>query len=453
MLFRTLTLSLLVLVFQQPTDSPKVKAKSSDVMATPETNLAAQQDPCARCERQLNAEQSNSEKLRGELERLSRELDALRQKGGGAGNDKELAAARNQIINLNAKLESAAQDIDRLNKQIAPLRSDNERLKGENSRLSNESEKLRGSLRDLELRLSASDRSLAELRQQSAATTGRDELRVERDNLRAQLKGQQESYAALQQRYDELSAASNSSREASDAIASKFTACTEQLQQNPSLLLNTAAAAQRASGSEGGTAIRINDDGGDAGQCKTHIIRDLVIGTLDISFDKDEVRAGHSFPLKAVFKPHSILKPDSIAGADERDITWRIELQYAPKHLTATYDRQQSGNRDQLRTVDPSQEQTWVWQLNTAKDFESDLSDLILFAGYETAGAGETKDLLREPIKLAIPPGPGFVAVFKENLNYILGIIATVLGICTGYLGLKQKKQSAQQNAPQGGQP
>jgi predicted nucleic acid-binding Zn-ribbon protein len=438
MFVRTLILSLLLLMFQQ-SDSSKLAGQLSARKASNDSASASQQDPCAGLRRDIAGTQRAYERLKADYDKVSRELEALRRQGGG-GASNELAAARSEIANLKEKLSNAEQALRNLREQTAPLRTENERLKSENGGLQN-------SKRELETKLRTAENNLSELRQQSAP------IRSERDNLRGQLGEQQTRLAALQKQYDALSVAANSNKEASETMAAKFSACTEQLEKNPGVLLDTAIASLTASGAGGSggsgsdTAIRI-----DGTQGKTHIIRDLVIGTLDISFDSKEVRPDHSFPLKAVFKPHPVLQPGSLQGADERNITWHIEMQYAPKHLTATYDRQQSGNKEPRRTVDATEEQTWVWQLQTTKDFESDLSDLILFAGYELQGDSKTRDLLREPIKLSIPPGPGFFALFKENLSWILGVIATILGICTGYLGLKQKKQSAQQNAPQGGQ-
>lgn len=445
MFVRTLILSLLFILFQQ-IDAPKSKGKFGDQRATNEIQIGAQQDPCAACKRELAAQQRSYENLKNELARVNRELEALRRQGGG-GASGELAAARKEITDLREKLANAEQALNNLRQQTAPLRTENARLTSENRELQN-------SKRDLETKLRTAENNLAELRRQSAPIQSeRDALRSERDNLRGQLGEQQTRLAALQKQHDELSAAANSNREASEALAARFSACTEQLEKNPGVLLDTAIAAQTISGTgagggggSGDTAIRI-----DGSEGKTHIIRDLVIGTLDISFDSDEVRAGHSFPLKAVFKPHPILKPGSLQGVDERNITWHIEMQYAPQRLTATYDRQQSGNKDTRRTVDATEEQTWVWQLNTAKDFESDLSDLILFAGYEMQGDSKTRDLVREPIKLAIPPGPGFFAIFKENLNWILGVIVALLSIYSGWITMKPRKKDTPP-PPQGGQ-
>jgi predicted nucleic acid-binding Zn-ribbon protein len=443
MFVRTLILSLVFSLFQQG-DVPKSKGELAEQRARSEMQIGAQQDPCASCKRELAAQQRGYENLKNELAKVNRELEALRRQGGG-GASGELAAARNEINSLTEKLASAEQALNTLRQQTAPLRSENARLKGENGELQN-------AKRDLESKLRTAENNLSELRRQSAPVQSeRDALRTERDSLRGQLGEQQARLAALQKQHEELSAAANSNKATSDELAARATACTEQLEKNPGVLLDTAIASQSTTGTgaggSGDTAIRIDGTEG-----KTHIIRDLVIGTLDISFDSDEVRAGHSFPLKAVFKPHPVLKPGSLQGADARNISWHIEMQYAPQRLTATYDRQQSGNKDPRRTVDATEEQTWVWQLQTAKDFESDLSDLILFAGYEMQGDSKTRDLVREPIKLAIPPGPGFFATFKDNLNWILGVIVALLTIYSGWITNRQRKQDAP-TQPGGQQP
>ncbi|HEV7903853.1 MAG TPA: hypothetical protein VGO96_08435 [Pyrinomonadaceae bacterium] len=448
MLVRTSILSSLLLLLLQ-IDAPQSQGELAARRATKESALAAQRDPCADLKRELEAAQRAAASLKTEHARLVRELEILRRQGGASN---ETAAARAEIANLKGKLASAEQALNNLREQTAPLRTENERLRGENKRLISENGALQNSKRELESKLRTAENNLAELRRQSAPLlTEREALRTEQENLRHQLGDQQSRLAALQRQHEELTAVSNSNRAASDELAARVSACTEQLQKNPGVLLEAAGAAQTTSGAGGtgggDTAIRI-----DGTQGRTHIIRDLVIGTLDISFDSDEVRAGHSFPLKAVFKPHPVLQPGSLQGADARNIVWHIEMQYAPQHLTATYDRQQSGNKDPRRTVDATEEQTWVWQLQTAKDFESDLSDLILFAGYDMQGDSKTRDLVREPIKLAVPPGPGFFAIFKDNLNWILGVIVALLSIYSGWLTVRPRKQDAPPPPPQGGQ-
>jgi regulator of replication initiation timing len=442
MFVRTSILSFLLLL-SLPFDAPRAQVKLADQRAKGEGALAAQRDPCAGLRSELDAAQRAAASLKTEHARVVRELEILRRQGGG-GASNESGAARAEIASLKEKLANAEQALKNLREQTAPLRTENSRLKDENGGL-------KSAKSDLETKLRTAENNLAELRRQSAPLlTERDALRAERDNLRNQLGDQQTRLAALQKQHEELTAVSNSNREASEELAARATACTEQLQKNPGVLLETAVAAQTVAGTGAGgggdTAIRI-----DGTQGRTHIIRDLVIGTLDISFASDEVRAGHSFPLKAVFKPHPVLQPGSLQGADARNIVWHIEMQYAPQHLTATYDRQQSGNKDARRTVDATEEQTWVWQLQTAKNFESDLSDLILFAGYEMQGDSKTRDLLREPIKLAVPPGPGFFATFKDNLNWILGVVVALLSIYSGWLTVRPRKQNAPP-PPQGGQ-
>jgi predicted nucleic acid-binding Zn-ribbon protein len=400
---------------------------------------------------QLKDLESQIERLKGENAKLRAGLDSCRQQQSGA------QSCQRQLDALNVQLSKCRESYDALSGQITGLRSDNVRLTRDNN--------------DLRARNDGLARSTADLNSKI------NDLNVAADGLRAQLRDEQASSAALRQQLSTMGvrqSASNTQRGTLEQQLEKankdLTDTTAQLRdaqrqdgelttqlasavqsspQAPSALLAAAKAARGAS--------RVDDAEPFKLECgKTYIIRDLVIGTLRISYDEGSIKPGNTFLLDAEFTPRHLLNADSLKGAAEKQVDWFMELQYEPQpeKLKAEYNRQQSGGKDQNRRVSLSGGgyEKWVWTVTLPKSFERESSDLVVFAEYKMDGGGERSPLLNETVKLVVPPGPGIVERVKENSTYILGVLSTLLGLRLGWLELRQKK-AKDKHAPPDTQP
>jgi hypothetical protein len=208
---------------------------------------------------------------------------------------------------------------------------------------------------------------------------------------------------------------------------------------SPESVLELAKSSQRAPEDNRGQLLTGFEQNG-----KIHIVRELVIGTLYTEYDK-EVKAGDSIRLKAVFKPHPILNLGGLAGATEERIRWYTELQYNSQKSKVDYDDKESGGKQLRRELDPSgSEETWVWTVTPQVNFRTDVSDLILYAGYRIGDDDRKNDVLRESIKITEASVPGLVSrVFRslrENSSTILSVLSAFLLIWSTLLAVKKTR-------------
>ncbi len=261
-------------------------------------------------------------------------------------------------------------------------------------------------------------------------------LTGEVESLKKQVSGHEQQ---IQNAQHELQATKTSNAELTAQLLSRG-----QTPTNPAGLVELAQArsSQAQMGQTSAGIVSVYEENG-----KVHVIRELVIGTLQTVYDK-AVKPGDKFPLKAIFKPHPIIAPGTLQQpASEENISWFIELQYKPQKSQATYDQGQSGQKTARREIDPrGGEETWNWSVVSPPSFESDKSDLIVYAEYQIGAqpGSQPKDIVHEEIlfKQIIEPGSisrGF-AWLKENLTYLLGTITVLVGIWATWIKTKKDK-------------
>jgi predicted nucleic acid-binding Zn-ribbon protein len=500
MRLRTFTLTLLLasLLLLALHPQPSSSQSTSNRAAARSANPSAQQDSCADCRTQLQGCQRNYSALQREYGRLKDELsrtqqglrDAQSHPTGGdvpSGQLRDLESQIERLKNENAHLradldscrrqqpgaQACQRQLDALNVQLSNLRESHDLLSGQTAPLRSERDRLARDNNDLRGRNDELTRSAAALTQRNNDLNLRfgdlnrriNDLNVAGDNLQAQLREERANSAKLSQQLSAMGVrqgASDTQRGTLEQQLEKantdLTDTTAQLRdaqrqngelttqlasavqsspQAPSALLAAAKAAQGASRTDEAAPFKM--------ECgKTYIVRDLVIGTLRISYDEGSIKPGNTFLLNAEFTPRHLLNSDSLKGAAEKQVDWFMELQYEPQpeKLKAEYNRQQSGGKDQNRRVSlgGGGYEKWVWTVTLPKSFERESSDLVVFAEYKMDGGGERSPLLNETVKLVVPPGPGIVERVKENSTYILGVLSTLLGLRLGWLELRQKK-------------
>jgi hypothetical protein len=187
-------------------------------------------------------------------------------------------------------------------------------------------------------------------------------------------------------------------------------------------------------GKEGRADLSYEKDG------KTHHVRELVIGTLETEYDA-KVRPGTSFPVKATFTPHPIMRIPHAADL----YAWHLELDYQSSRIKdVQYNTEKSGRKARRREIvldGPAE--TWVWELTAPADFQKDRSDIIVYAGYSIPNQEpEMMDITREPVELTEKETPSAFALalafIKDNLTYILGLISVLVAIWATLISIKK---------------
>jgi hypothetical protein len=344
----------------------------------------------------------------------------------------DLAKCQTESRGLAARIDRLTRSAADLNSKIREAQQEIERCRGQNGQMSRERDEAR--------------------RQLAGLTQARDSLQRQLDEARLELKRQADSnsevnaqFADLQKRSGNLDVQLASLNNQISADKQTIAALSSQLMalgQSGSTTASelTEAASRRAAAQPEGQVVARYEEND-----QVHLIRELVIGTLHTIYPK-EVKGGAAFTLKAIFRPHPIITPGTFGRATQEAITWYIDLQYASQRSQVSYDRSQSGEKIERRQVDPSgSEETWAWRVLPPESFDSDLSDLIVYAEYETrSGPGDRKDIVHEPIGFSEMTEPGVLSsifgLIKENISYLLGLLSIAVGIWATIIGTKKDK-------------
>src|SRR5262249_21518472 len=127
----------------------------------------------------------------------------------------------------------------------------------------------------------------------------------DKTRLSAELAGLQQQSNSQGQQLQALNTELESSKRAV-ADLSKQVVARGQILRQPEAVLEMARSAQVKAAEQGAPAIASYEEDG-----RIHEIRELVIGTLEISYEKEQ-KANEKFPLKATFTPHPIISPGTL---------------------------------------------------------------------------------------------------------------------------------------------
>jgi len=413
MITRVVTVLFLILVVQKP--GPKALVNNQGALES----CQAENRRLATSNKNLNdATARMKEQLGGLNQQLSTaQAEAARLRGENANLTARLRDLQTRPDALQTQLDSAKQQLQKYQQDYQQLVSSNAELKSQITELT----------RGYEQRLSA-------LKKESDGyKSNSDQLSTQLKDLQLQLTSQGQS----------LSAANKNLQTSNQTILdqSKQLISQGQSPNQPEAVLALAKAAQERGSKEGTSSVITCDENG-----RVHVIRELVIGTLDTDYPK-EITPGGTLTLNAVFKPHPIITPGVVAESAARDvINWFIELNYKPQKSQATYDQRTSGLKPERRQVDPNgSDEKWAWTVNAPAEFDLDSSDLIVFADYKM---GETtsqpKDIVHEKITFAALKVPGAIVRgfnwLKEYLTWILTILTLAFGIWGTYVKTQKDK-------------
>ena len=448
MLFKSIVASLLILLFQQLPSRPITRAqRSQDVCQSENKRLTTENqtlrdqvsDLQARLgglDRQLAEARQEVEKYKALADRSSRsslELNSLQSKFNELSQQLQVYRDDNKrLLNLNTELKKQLDD-PRRSRELSLLKSQlteaQQQLEASNLRHSEQLKKLQADQVNLDLQLKTSNDAVQKFKTQNL------QLADEMASLKLKLSGQENQ---LQTTESELQTSKASVSDLTKQLLNRGNA-----PSSPEALLALKFEEPPGGKSTAGI-VSIYEDSG-----KVHVIRELVIGTLQTIYDK-EVKPGRAFPLKAIFKPHPIITPGTLnQSASEENISWFIDLQYPSQKSQVVYDQQQSGQKPSRRAIDPrGGDETWIWSVLAPPNFESDISDLVVFAEYQrptqTGTQTNRKDIVHENIKFnqIIEPGAftRTISWIKENLTYLLATATAVIAIWGGIIKTKKDK-------------
>ncbi len=157
---------------------------------------------------------------------------------------------------------------------------------------------------------------------------------------------------------------------------------------------------------------------------KKYLIRDLIIG----SFLAEEIRpVNEPFKFRIIFKPHQILE---LKDVPEERIKWFVKVDCTAQKSIVTYDKPTSTG-EQEREV-KNNEETWGWNISPPNNFKMDTLYPIVKVRYEVVNESPGEgDISLDKIVFVQEPGwvTEAIKTAKDNLNYILGVISTMLTI------------------------
>lgn len=338
-----------------------------------------------------------------------------------------------QIDQLNRRIAALQQELGNTREKLGSTEREIERLKAENARLNNLASDLRGAQQNI----NTLQQQLRQVRQELQGSQSENaRLAALNLTLNHQVTQLQEQSNRLKAELDIAQAALQAASANSPVTNIKGTTL-EQLRANPQAVLNLA----ESYGEESAESVEIVIPASEPGE-KTRVIRELVIGTLEVEYE-NEVEAGKDYRIKATFTPHPIM--EAPASADEEKITWYLELEYNSTNITkVAYDAELSGRKAAKREVSLNgRTETWGWKITPPPGFGEDAADIIVYAGYRM-GAQEKlpTDIARQNLKIKERQSPGVIAaalsLIKENLNWILGVLATLIGIWATYVTIRK---------------
>lgn len=377
------------------------------------------------CETQLGRCQSENGRLKESNATLANQVSELRRVANNSAE--QLSALKdsngkltNQVSELRQSANSSAQQLRALQNENAQLKAANTDLKSRLSRAE--------SAKTFEQELNAANNQVINLRSDNQRLLGANQ------DLNNQLTQSLQRITGLE---GELTASK------AELVALKQGAPTpsETLSQvNPQTVLNLAKEQKLEKAQKGNGATWSYDADG-----KTHVITELVIGTLKTEYEK-EVKPGSDYQLKATFEPHPILNPRRVEGSSAEDVKWYMELSYLSNKIKFVYDPELSGRKEQRREIQVSnQKETWGWKISPPANFEKDKSEIVVYAGYKLASEEKPlEDLDRLSVEISEKEVPGTFTVFwgfiKDNLSYILASIGTILGIWLTYVSIQKSR-------------
>lgn len=390
------------------------------------------------CEQQIASAKLEAERYCGGLSKQVADLRNRLADSSKALNDCKAAAqkeserwkqenAKNlaEIANLKKQVDALHSGPAELEKQLNAAKQEAERYRGDFEQLSAQNN-------DLKTRYSNLNSEVSNLNNQILNLTR------SRDSLQQQMGVASQDLNRLRSENSRLSATnSNLNRQVAELERGLWGA---RVPYNPQALLTLSKPIDDHSVENRDRACRTCEKDG-----KLHVTTELVIGTLETIYDPI-VRPGKSFPVKARFTPHPILNvPQSATLADP--ITWSLELRYYSIGITdVRYDTEMSGMKAPIRKIklDGSTE-TWGWQVTAPANFQKDLSEITVYAGYSLSNEDPTlMDITREPVNLTEKETPGAfsvaIAFTKDNLTYILGVISVLVAIWATLISIKKGK-------------
>ena len=357
------------------------------------------------------------EKLRQDYRNLRQEFKNLEGRFGECQTERNNLAATNR--DLNKKLaQGTGGPTSNFEAQFRTAQATAERYRIQNAALLREKDLLAVQLADLGKRRDELDRQLQ---------TANLNLQQSRAELAAFRAGQQGSTGPGEAGSSQGDTQNDGSpkRPASNNVGA--------------ILLRSKTSNPQQQQAESETLTWSYDEGG-----KRHVIRELVIGTLELAYETS-LAPGAKVPMEATFTPHPILQRRP--GQPTEDPTlWYIELRFESTRINGNYNKARSG-KPQLRELNPlGGKETWDWELIAPEDFNQDKSSVIVDAGYREPGSEQEwlRDIAREPLVLSEKETPGAFAAaftfFKENLTYALGIVSIIFGIWATYVSVKKGK-------------
>lgn len=404
---RIFALALLVIFATQPLAQRPVRpAAEAGQRTKPDTS----QQQLQQCQAQVK---SLNDQLAKQGDRLSDYAKRLQQYESGKGADSTtISRLRNQIESLNGQINQLKAQIEGQEKQITGYQA---RLK--------QYESDRG----------AESTALSRLRVEYDSLSRRVEsLKSENTSLSAKLSGLNASLASTDQQINnyerQMAALLGKSRPQVSDLPQQISGLLNGQRQN--FLADLQRSREEAGLQPAPSEYRYEQ------QHKVHIIRDLVVGLLDLEFEK-ELKAKVPSTVKATFKPRPI---STVPGAAE-GVVWKIKLAYKPEHAEAKFNIDRSGGNEERRLPTQLNDQAWVWSVTQPEGFRKDKGDVAVSLGYDEKPLVEVG---RQSVEYGEMTEPGlFSAIFrwlKENFSWLLGTVTLLLGIWLAWLNIKKGK-------------
>lgn len=387
-------------------------------------------DPGARaqvsCETRLGRCLSENGQLKDKNGTLANQVNALRQSANSA--TQQLSALKDSNGKLANQVNELRQSANNSTQQLRVLQNENAQLKAANTDLKSRLTKAE-SAKTFEQELTVANNQLTILRSDNQRLSGLNQ------NLNNQLTQSLQRITGLEEEL-KTSKAELAALKLSDSTPPETRS---QVIQQTVLNLAKVQGLEKAQKGEAGATWSYDADG------KTHVITELVIGTLKTEYEK-EVKPGTDYQLKATFEPHPILNPHRVEGSSADEVRWYMELSYLSNKIKFAYDPELSGRKEQKREIQVSnQKETWGWKITPPANFEADKSEIIVYAGYKLANEEKPlEDLDRLSVEINEKEVPGTLSVIwgfiKDNLSYILATIGTILGIWLTYVSIQKSR-------------
>src|SRR5215216_5235594 len=275
------------------------------------------------------------------------------------------------------------------------------------------------------------------LENQSLKTENQN-LKKSNEDSNRQLTEKQSKIATLQQQLNQTKDQLNTSARTILNISEQLSALRDVKSIEPGELFSLAKTSQEESQQGDLPVATTYEENG-----KKYIIRDLVIGTLKLEYDKN-VHPGEKVTLKAAFIPHPVLNLDNLPPASEEKTIWYMKLEYNSQKSKVSYNELESGNKPQSRIINPrAGEEVWAWDIVAPKEFRLDSSDLFMHIGYKLGNQNDNISI-REKVEFSEITVPGLwskaVTAIKDNLTYILGVLSAIIGIYAAIVSTQKTK-------------